>query len=172
MIKANTVYTKETLNDFVSFALKKNKTFIIIYVCAFIILLASIFMFIMGDIFYGVMYLFFALFFSSYQLILSVLTRKKVAMSIGCYDEFEFGEDKFKIISYSQKGEEKSTITKKYDEIFKTYQNKDYFYIFIDKINAFIITKKDFKELEKFDELISFVNSKNAKKETPDMFKS
>ncbi len=160
MNKTTTVYTKENLDTFLKFALNKNKYFIVIYICSAIIILASIFMFIYNDIAYGIIYLLLGLFFASYQLIIMQISKKKLKISIGCRDEFEFLQDKFKVVSYSASNEEISTMIKKYDDIYKTYQNNNFFYIFIDKINAYIIDKSNFKDEKEFEQLINFVTSK------------
>ena len=52
MIKSKTVYTKELLDEFSNYIIKKNKSLIVIYVCAAIILVCSIAMFCLHSLWF------------------------------------------------------------------------------------------------------------------------
>ena len=159
MVKSSTVYTKEILDEFASYLVRKNKSLILIYVCAGIILACSIAMFILGEIVDGVLYVLLGAFFACYGLILKLIIKQGHKKIYGNYDEFEFDEDFMTIRTYTKTGEQLTAGTINYKNILKLEENKDKAYIFVSKYNAYIIEKSNFAVGE-YEGIIEKIQSK------------
>lgn len=160
MIKSKTVYTKELLDEFSSFIIKKNKSLIVIYVCAAIILACAIAMFFLGKIVDGVLYLIIGIFFACYGLVLKFVLSSSQKKVYGNYEEYEFYDDYMLIKTYDKSGEHLSSGTMKYEYVYKLYLNKTRAYILISKYNAYIIDKNNFSSENDFNDVINKINYK------------
>ena len=159
MVKSSTVYTKEILDEFASYTIKKNKSLILIYVCAGIILACSIAMFCLGEIVDGVLYIILGAFFACYGLILKLIIKQGHKKVYGNYDEFEFEDEFMTIKTYSKTGEQLTAGTINYKNILKLEENRDKAYIFVSKYNAYIVEKNNFAVGE-YEKVIGIIKSK------------
>ena len=160
MIKSKTVYTKELLDEFSNYIIKKNKSLIVIYVCAAIILACSIAMFCLSEIVDGILYAIIGVFFACYGLVLKVVLQTSQKKVYGNFEEYEFYDDYMLIKTYTSTGEHLSSGTMKYEYIYKVHVNKSRTYILISKYNAYIIDKNNFKNEDEYNEVLNKLTNK------------
>lgn len=145
LVKNETEYTYERylkLNKFNMYSAKKS-TFICLIVLLVIIFLCGIFMLIVGEYRQSIFYLVFTVVFSILYITLPNIQTKKVFNSDNLLKEnikntFEFYDDKIEIKN------KKSTSTLEYSDLYKVYETNDTFYIYLNKMQALIISKDCF----------------------------
>lgn len=156
MYKNSTILDKKILN-----ALNK-KSFIsaIIVLCAgFLTIIASVYLFIKNDNNYGVIYLvcsFLLILLAGYLLIYLNKINKKIENSV---NEYDFEEDGF-TIKDSLGNFTKTT----YYYVFKLKKNKEYLFIYINKVNAYPVNLNAFESEEYKNEFLKFIVQKTNKK--------
>ncbi len=164
MIKSSFIYTKEELDKFLNYTLKKNKALKYIYVCSAIILVCAVLMICMAEYIQGFAYLFCGLFFACYGLILKAIGSKNNKKNENNVDNYEFEEEKVTVYSFNAQGEQTATLIVKYQDVFKLMQNEDRTYIFINKLIALIISKENFENESEYLDVINRIKIKMPKK--------
>lgn len=165
MIKSSFVYTKEELDTFLSYILRKNVALKIIYVCSAVILACSIFMFCTASYVEGALYLACGVFFAFYGLILKLVGDKNNKKNINNVDTYEFSEDSIFATTANAQGEQIASLTVRYEDIFKLVQNgENRAYIFVNKVVALIVARENFENPSEFDEVINRIKMKMPKK--------
>jgi hypothetical protein len=163
MIKSSFTYTKNELDTFLKYTLKKNTALKVVYVCSAIILVCAIYLLCLQDYVQGSLYLFCGLFFAFYGLILKAIGDKNNKKNVNNIDNYEFEEEKLTVYSFNAQGEQIATLIIKYDDIYKLMENGDRTYIFINKLVALIIAKENFENND-YQEVINRIKMKLPKK--------
>ncbi len=130
-------------------------TFLI--VCIVILMLSGIFLIALDRVVNGIFYMCIAAFFIVFTIMLPHIQSKKVYRSDnllnqdGLHNEFLFYENELEVINQF------SNTKLEYEKIYQAYETNDYFYLFMNKIQTFIVEKSGFEstgDMEKFRELI------------------
>ena len=148
-ITSKQIYTEEVLEDFAKFS-TKNVWTIVILCCATFILICSGIMFASGDIFEALLYLFLGVFFMLYPTFLRLIMKKQNKKGVNSTDEYRFFEERLEVDSLDSNGNKFSTSNVLYTRLYKVKVNKDYAYIYLNRMLAYIVSKQNFKDENEF----------------------
>ncbi len=164
MIKSSFTYTKEELDRFLSFSLRKNNALKVVYVCSAIILASAIYMLCLKDFLQGSLYLACGIFFAFYGLIMRAIGNKNNSRNVNNVDNYEFEEDKLTATSFNAQGEQLAVLNVKYCDIYKIMQNGNRTYLFINKVVALILAKENFESESDYLDVINRIKIQMPKK--------
>lgn len=146
LVKNETEYTYDRylkLNKFNMYSRQK-VTFIILIVSIVVILLCGIFMLLVGDYSDAALYLTLSVIFTIFCVFLPSIQTKKIFKSDSILKEnikntFEFYADRIQVSN------KKSNSTLEYKDLYKVYEVKDAFYIYLNRVQVFIVSKDCFE---------------------------
>lgn len=151
-VKAKTTYTKDLLMDFYWFSLKRKAVFWIVFTFYNLFVIGStLFMFWVGaklDSTY-IMALFIMAFLDTFVFVAYFILphfQIKKSKNIGTELTYTFYENEFNINSIGDFGSDYSTI--KYIALKKAIKTDDKIYLFVNKINAFIVVINELNDDE------------------------
>ena len=147
-IKASTVYDYETTRELYRFSIYKSKNpkiFLVLFnVCALIVVALFIVNFSIFSYDYSILVcmlimIFCIALFNFMWFLMHKVNFEKRKLAKNAKNEYIFNEDDFEMSSNSIESSSSSKI--KYSQIYKIYETKDYFYLFLDKASAAIVEK-------------------------------
>lgn len=146
LVKNETEYTYDrylNLNKFNMYSAKKG-SFIILIVSICVIFLCGIFMILLGQYSNAILYLVLSVIFTIFIFTLPKLQTKKIFNSDEILKEnikntFEFYNDKIDIKN------KKSSSTLEYKDLYKAYETKDTFYLYLNRIQVLMVSKDEFE---------------------------
>lgn len=161
IFKNVTTYTKEEFLTFEKFHINRvNKVSFIIYtVACIIILLSAIGLIYLGDN-SGYIFLIVGIFFTVYRMSIPYWYTKRILKSDKLTENlentFELFDDNLKVTNSV------SASDIRYDQLFKVYESKNCFYLYINKLQVFILNKNNFS-VGNSDEFSKFIEEKLGK---------
>lgn len=146
LVKNETEYTYDrylNLNKFNMYSAKR-VSFVVLVVSICVIFLCGIFMILLGQYSNAILYLVLSVIFTIFIFTLPKLQTKKIFNSDEILKEnikntFEFYSDKIKIRN------KKSSSTLEYKDLYKAYETKDTFYLYLNRIQVLMISKDEFE---------------------------
>ena len=118
------------------------------WISGVIVLISSILILTAKDWLNGILLSIVGVFFLFYPLIVMVSSLHTNIRQTNCVDNILFKEDSMQVIT-TMFDEEVANIQKKYTELTKLVETKNYFYIYSEKQNAWIVDKSLLNEEEK-----------------------
>lgn len=176
MIQSEMVYTKKAFNDFAKFSIRKSKETGLIYIFAGIILAISIAMIVLKDYVAGIIYAVLGGVFGCYGLFMKIIINAYNRKNIGTTDKYEFYDDKLVVTSVDSKGVEIASTSILYNRLYKAKKYRNYGYIYVNKVVAYIIDKNNFESEEQFENILDLIAkeiaAKKGKKVIPTIYGS
>ncbi len=161
LFENRTTYTKESYIEFLTFHNKRYNVFYYAYTLlwVFLFILCIIISFNSGLRIQGILITILLVSFISYRIL-----RPKMVVDKELASDKLGSDNKVKFVFYDKNFEvtnQKGTFSHKYFNLRKVFETNDYFYLYISKENAFLLSKKTFS-LGTSEEFSSFIKNKCA----------
>lgn len=164
MISVKTKFTKKVYSDFASYYIKKNKSINLIYICSSILILCGIATILLNEITEGIIFIVLAVLFALYSVFVYFLIISSNKKNIGMEAIYEFEDTKLTVKSIDKEGKEICSNSINYNVFHSIKTYKNYCYIFVNKLTAYIILKENFANENQFNLVINNIKNNIVKK--------